>query len=115
MIQQPPPQVIRAAYPELIRFLTALGYVQVPRGTQVTSWYRDPLHNRRVGGSAASQHLIGLALDLVVPESGRAAVVASIRRAGLIAVLERDHVHVQARPAGTSGALLAAVYGAIAG
>lgn len=109
MIEQPPFEVIRATYPELVRFLTGLGQIRVPRGTQVTSWYRDPYHNRQVGGAATSQHLLGLAIDLVVPAEGVGSIVQQARRAGLVPVVESDHVHLQARPAGTSGALLAAI------
>lgn len=34
----------------------------------VSSGYRCPTHNLIVGGSNTSQHLLGLALDLVIPE-----------------------------------------------
>lgn len=33
----------------------------------VTSWYRDPVTNRLVGGARNSFHLRGLATDIVVP------------------------------------------------
>lgn len=63
----------------------------------VTSWWRDAETNARVGGSSTSQHLLGTALDLV-GDPQRIALVA--REAGFVVVVEGDHVHVQAWPAG---------------
>lgn len=64
-----------------------------PFGGSVTSYWRTIDHNREVGGAAASQHLYGLAADVVgVPK--RAFVVA-MRAVGLVAIDEGDHIHVQ--------------------
>lgn len=78
-----------------------------PESVRVTSFYRDPAHNRRVGGHPLSQHVIGLAFDL-----GAEADPEVIRRlvlAGLRIVDERDgsapHYHVQVGPPGTVAAL----------
>jgi len=65
---------------------------------QVTSWYRSPSHNRRVGGDPDSQHLVGAALDVVTEKPGKLA--AEFARFGWQAVNEGDHLHLQAWPAG---------------
>ena len=66
----------------------------------VTSWYRDPATNARVGGNARSWHLIGAAIDLVVPDEQKRALLWAARLAGLQAVDEGDHVHLE--PSGPS-------------
>jgi len=71
---------------------------------RITSWYRDPDRNERVGGSPASQHLVGLAFDLA-PADERLA--DSLRSAGMIVVNEGDHLHVQVWTAGTLRLLVA--------
>jgi len=81
--------------PEFVRRVVA----GAPPGTFLTSWFRSPAENRRVGGLAESQHLWAAAVDLAgdLPEIAR-----GMRRQGLIAVEDADHVHVQAWPAGTA-------------
>ncbi len=69
-------------------------------GLSVTSWFRTPEHNRIEGGSPESQHLFGLAWDLAAPPASLSHLAQHMRAQGLIAVQERDHVHVQAFPAG---------------
>lgn len=72
--------------------------------TIITSWYRSPAENRAVGGNPDSQHLAGLALD-VVP--GKKAVQLAIHEAagrfvesGFVVVPAPTHLHVQTFPAG---------------
>ncbi len=36
------------------------------KSISITSWYRDPISNRRVGGASKSRHLVGDAVDIVV-------------------------------------------------
>lgn len=72
-------------------------------GASITSWWRSSSDNRRVGGSTRSQHLLGLALDLVPGRSGlsMAGLEARVRRVGFGFTLnEGDHVHVQLYKAG---------------
>lgn len=65
-------------------------------GASVTSWQRSPAHNARVGGRPDSFHLEGLAVDLVLEDQTRMqALLADARSAGLEAVVEDDHVHVE--------------------
>ncbi len=64
----------------------------------LSSWWRSPIGNQRVGGNPNSQHLLGLAFDLVVPNPQL--VVTALNRQGVIALNEGDHVHVQLLAAG---------------
>lgn len=69
--------------------------------TVVTSWYRDQFENAQVGGSPISQHLLGFAFDAIPPPGVDWNQFAQvIEYFGMIAVVERDHVHVQFFPAG---------------
>lgn len=70
----------------------------------ITSWFRSPLNNRAVNGNPDSQHLVGLALDIVLTRANpRLAIdeaAASFAEFGFIAVPEPTHLHVQTFPAG---------------
>jgi len=72
--------------------------------TIITSWFRSPAENRRVGGDPDSQHLVGLALDIVPgkPSIQLAVAEASSRfaEAGFLVVPTSTHLHVQTFPAG---------------
>jgi len=83
--------------------------------TILTSWFRSPLENRRVGGHPDSQHLVGLAFD-VVPGKGSSALAINeaaqiFQRFGFSVEPAEKHVHVQTfppnilRPAGVLDAL----------
>ncbi len=72
--------------------------------TILTSWFRSPAENRAVGGDPDSQHLVGLALD-VVP--GKKSLQLAINEAsgrfsefGFIPVPASTHLHIQTFPAG---------------
>ncbi len=72
--------------------------------TTITSWFRTPSQNRRVGGDPDSQHLVGLALD-VIPAKGQSTLAINeaaqrFAQAGFSVVPEPTHVHVQTFPAG---------------
>lgn len=89
-------------------FLTRLIFAMRERRAFATSWFRDPLQNRNVGGHPESQHLLGLAVDLVTDEPQLA--VTALTGLGLTAFNEATHVHVQYWPAGIAGRLVRALY-----
>ena len=69
-------------------------------GGRVTSYIRSVEHNRRVGGHPRSQHLYGLAADIVPLVSERSSLKRAMRAQGLVVIDEGDHVHVQLLRAG---------------
>lgn len=69
----------------------------------LTSWYRNAADNQAVGGAVASQHRIGLAVDLT---PATVAGEIALREAGFIVVNEFDHLHVQIWPAGVLAQLV---------
>ena len=61
-------------------------------GLRVTSWYRTPWHNKKVGGVRNSRHLLGLAFD-VAPVND--ATRHALNKIGFAYILkESDHYHV---------------------
>jgi len=98
----PPPELLNSGWFPFIRdfYFRAVAGAQGFRGLGVTSWFRTPEKNRIEGGAAQSQHLFALAWDLTVPRDQLGHLTAHMRAQGLTAVQERDHVHVQAFPAG---------------
>ncbi len=98
----PPPELLASAwFPFILNFYwRAVTGVQGFSGLTVTSWYRTPEKNRIEGGQPQSQHLFGLAWDVTVPFDALGHLKSHLQAQGLTAVQERDHVHVQAFPAG---------------
>lgn len=101
----PPPWTVipRVGLPLLQAFAARGSYGLTICGAQPSSWYRDSATNRAVGGLPTSQHLLGLAFDSVISPRGCTAVelAATMGRLGLVGLVEADHVHTQAFPAGT--------------
>jgi len=60
----------------------------------LTSWWRTRYQNALVGGHPSSQHLTGLAIDLLSDVPGDRFASAA-RLVGLVPVDEGDHWHVQ--------------------
>lgn len=73
----------------------------------VTSTYRSPAHNRRVGGVANSFHLSGRAVDIARrPGVNHQSIVAAYRNAGyriVEALDEGDHTHIAFSFGGSGG------------
>jgi len=98
----PPPELLGSGwFPFILNFYSrAVAGAQGFRGLRVTSWFRTPEKNRIEGGAQQSQHLFGLAWDVAVPRDSLQHLAQHMAAQGLVAVRERDHVHVQAFPAG---------------
>lgn len=94
---QPEPKVARLISPVLPIFFGRVGKAleRARRPVRVTSWYRDPSRNRSAGGSEWSLHQLGLALDLALARGDYGIVKKAMQNAGLIAIDEGDHLHVQ--------------------
>ena len=104
MALRPPPRWT----PQIVAFVDRVESAWQSSGRElrredVTSWYRDPHTNARVGGMAGSQHQWGLALDVLPNKRGRA-FAAAAGAAGLIVINEGDHFHLQRFAGGTCGA-----------
>jgi len=98
----PPPSLLATAwFPFILNFYwRAIGVAWMFPGVTVTSWYRTPERNRLEGGSPESQHLFALAWDVAVPDPAVPNFIQSANQAGLIAVREKRHVHLQMFPRG---------------
>lgn len=62
-------------------------------GLRVTSWFRHPWKNEKVGGVANSRHQLGLAFDVVPVTPG---TLEKLRQIGFRKIInEGDHYHVE--------------------
>ena len=70
----------------------------------ITSWFRSPFNNRAVNGNPDSQHLVGLALDVVPAKQNLSSSIneaaASFAEFGFVVVPASKHLHIQTFPAG---------------
>lgn len=99
----PPVEIVRSWRPELIEFVGKAEGAWRDAGSpavSVSSWFRNQLHNARVGGDPFSQHLIATAADLTGTREQLRSFVSSARARGLIALDYGSHAHIQLRPAG---------------
>jgi hypothetical protein len=104
----PPPELLR--YPVLARWVSDfrrrvnVGVGAYGGRVAVTSWWRSSARNAAAGGAALSQHLLGLAVDLVA--GSPLELARALERAGVVVVVERDHVHAQSARAGIWDAVI---------
>ena len=83
---------------ELLERLQALRDT-LGRPVIINSGYRNPSHNKAVGGSPNSYHIKGMAADIRVPGISPAALAEAARQAGFRGVIIYDtFVHVDVRP-----------------
>ena len=103
MVELPPLEValrVHRQFPWIYHwFYGGLAAAMRHYGLELTSLYRTPERNALVGGSPDSQHLVGLAADLV-RQDGVVGALDGLRRLGFQVVPYSDHLHVQALPAG---------------
>jgi len=101
-LQTPPRELLVSVFqPLILGFFFRLFFVlQHAPGVVLTSWFRTFAENVAAGGDPESQHLFGLAADLDVPSGSVGRVLGVARGAGLTAVDERTHVHLQLFPKG---------------
>ncbi|SMP57148.1 YcbK family protein [Anoxynatronum buryatiense] len=88
-------------HPQLLEKLQQLRN-KLKRPVIITSGYRNPAHNARVGGSPTSQHLLGTAADLQVTGVSIHQLALEARQVGFTGIGIYDtfvHVDVRATPA----------------
>jgi hypothetical protein len=114
-VQSPPAALIDRFYPQILgvarTWLWLARYVPV----EITSWWRDETRNAAAGGATYSQHLVGTAMDGLVPGMTRAQLLPYVQRIakayGADAPSKASEgsgrsVHVQGLPYGTVEKLL---------
>jgi len=105
--ERPPPALAGPLAPWLAELRTKLNAAVGRERVSWVNWWRSSAHNARVGGAASSQHLLGLAVDIVPEARARARIAQALRSQGLVVVDEGDHLHVQLSPTGTWNAVIA--------
>ena len=102
-VTSPPRELVGRFLPVFRYLVPRLQYLSAVFPTaRPTSWYRTRARNVAAGGAELSQHRLGFAVDWVPPRRADYERFArAARAAGLIAVVESDHVHTQVFRAGT--------------
>ena len=89
-----------------LRFLIADFEGHFRRKVVVSSGYRDPFHNGRVGGADGSYHMKCMAADIFIPGVSKRNLIAAAYREGLVGGLgcypgrQFIHIDVRDRPRG---------------
>jgi zinc D-Ala-D-Ala carboxypeptidase len=84
--------------PELLDYVQTLR-TRVGRPFSINSAYRDPEHNRRVGGATKSQHLLGNAVDIALEGHDRKQLLRMAIDLGAKGIgFGRTFLHVDLRP-----------------
>lgn len=97
MAIESPPSIYWQYFP-INDFIARASYAGTGIPGNWTSFWRSVSSNRSVGGHPWSQHLVGLAAD---HSPASRAFRYRARRAGLIAIDEGSHDHIQGWPPGT--------------
>jgi len=101
-VREPPPELTT---PEVVLFAERVTHVCDAENMGVTSYWRSPAENDRVGGAPGSLHLIGLAADLDkfgadLEEYER--IARELNRLGIAVLIyydgTRSYLHTQAKP-----------------
>lgn len=100
----PPLELLRSGWLPHIRnfvgrLLSSVAHADAAKVT-VSSWFRTFATNRAAGGDPESQHLFALAVDITGPRDVLTRIGRLAQLAGLVALLEGSHLHVQMFPAG---------------
>lgn len=95
----PAPPVWLARYLHTMLLVHVEGFRgRLPAGVsfRISSGFRDPEHNQRVGGAANSAHMHGVAVDIVANSAKSAKIIHELwlRESGGAAIIESDHVHL---------------------
>ncbi len=85
-------------HPQLLQRLQQLR-TTLGRPLIITSGYRNPAHNTKVGGSPTSQHLLGTAADIQVHGLSIDGLASQAEAAGFTGIGRyRTFLHVDVRP-----------------
>jgi hypothetical protein len=97
----PPPRILSFFREPIQAFIAKASNAWDEVPFQITSYWRDPYLNQRVGGHPYSQHLVGLALDAQPFSGDLRNLEVAFQNQGLKTVVYQSHVHTQFWKAGT--------------